>query len=75
MSLLNGNVTFSSSTGMFWDNANSRLGIGIIAPISQFHISGEQGVEQAYIDRYGSSNPATAPVVILRRGRGNEEAD
>lgn len=26
--LLNGNVTFSSATGMFWDAANSRLGIG-----------------------------------------------
>lgn len=26
--LLNGNVTFSSATGMFWDATNSRLGIG-----------------------------------------------
>jgi hypothetical protein len=30
--LLNGNVTFSSSTGMFWDATNSRLGIGTNAP-------------------------------------------
>jgi hypothetical protein len=30
--LLNGNVTFSSSTGMTWDATNSRLGIGTNAP-------------------------------------------
>ena len=30
--LLNGNVTFSSATGMFWDASNSRLGIGTNAP-------------------------------------------
>jgi hypothetical protein len=30
--LLNGNVTFSSATGMFWDATNSRLGIGTNAP-------------------------------------------
>jgi len=30
--LLNGNVIFSSSTGMFWDATNSRLGIGTSTP-------------------------------------------
>jgi hypothetical protein len=30
--LLNGNVTFSSSTGMTWDATNSRLGIGTNSP-------------------------------------------
>jgi len=30
--LLKGNVTFSSATGMFWDATNSRLGIGTNAP-------------------------------------------
>jgi hypothetical protein len=38
--LLNGNVTFSSSTGMTWDATNSRLGIGTNAPSTQFHVSG-----------------------------------
>jgi hypothetical protein len=36
--LLNGNVTFSSSTGMFWDAANSRLGIGTNAPAFDFDL-------------------------------------
>jgi hypothetical protein len=36
--LLNGNVTFSSATGMFWDATNSRLGIGTNAPAYPLHI-------------------------------------
>jgi hypothetical protein len=37
--LLNGNVTFSSSTGMFWDAATSRLGIGTNTPTDPLTIS------------------------------------
>jgi hypothetical protein len=36
--LLNGNVTFSSATGMTWDAANGRLGIGTNAPANQLYI-------------------------------------
>jgi hypothetical protein len=43
--LLNGNVTFSSSTGMFWDATNSRLGIGTNVPARQLVIyDGASGV-------------------------------
>jgi nitrogen fixation protein len=37
--LLNGNVTFSSATGMFWDATNSRLGIGTNAPAAALTIN------------------------------------
>jgi len=37
-SLLNGNVTFSSATGMFWDSTNSRLGIGTNTPTNDLSI-------------------------------------
>jgi hypothetical protein len=38
--LLNGNVTFSSATGMFWDATNSRLGIGTNAPLYNLDVTG-----------------------------------
>jgi hypothetical protein len=38
--LLNGNVTFSSATGMFWDASNSRLGVGTNTPNSTMQIVG-----------------------------------
>jgi hypothetical protein len=37
--LLNGDVTFSSATGMFWDATNSRLGIGTNAPSAKFQVN------------------------------------
>jgi hypothetical protein len=36
--LLNGNVTFSSATGMTWDATNSRLGIGTNTPANDLTI-------------------------------------
>jgi hypothetical protein len=36
--LLNGNVTFSSATGMFWDATNSRLGIGTNTPTANLSV-------------------------------------
>jgi hypothetical protein len=44
--LLNGNVTFSSATGMTWDATNSRLGIGTNAPSVSLDVSGNIAVSQ-----------------------------
>jgi hypothetical protein len=38
--LLNGNVTFSSATGMTWDATNSRLGIGTNTPAEELTVKG-----------------------------------
>jgi hypothetical protein len=38
--LLNGNVTFSSATGMTWDATNSRLGIGLNNPAHKLDVLG-----------------------------------
>jgi hypothetical protein len=45
--LLNGNVTFSSATGMTWDATNSRLGIGTNAPAESLHINGTTRINNA----------------------------
>jgi hypothetical protein len=44
--LLNGSVTFSSSTGMFWDAANSRLGIGTNTPSRKLQLVGASALFQ-----------------------------
>lgn len=38
--LSTGAIQFGSSTGLYWDNANSRLGIGTNAPISKLQVNG-----------------------------------
>jgi hypothetical protein len=45
--LLNGNVTFSSSTGMTWDATNSRLGIGTNAPAAPLDVRTASGFDSA----------------------------
>jgi hypothetical protein len=37
---ISGSVTFTSSTGMFWNAANSRLGIGTSSPAQKLHVVG-----------------------------------
>jgi hypothetical protein len=57
--LLNGNVTFSSATGMTWDATNSRLGIGTNAPAYKLHNVGSSGFDN------GNSGDA---ITILNNG-------
>jgi hypothetical protein len=60
--LLNGNVTFSSATGMFWDAANSRLGIGTNAPAVTLHMAGisHVGAATTLLLQPSGSNPYIA---------------
>jgi hypothetical protein len=37
---ISGSVTFTNSTGMFWNAANSRLGIGTSSPAQKLHVVG-----------------------------------
>jgi hypothetical protein len=63
--LLNGNVTFSSSTGMTWDATNSRLGIGTNAPSSDLSIiKSSTATVQAYIKNSSTGLVADTRIVI-----------
>jgi hypothetical protein len=46
-SLLNGDVTFSSSTGMFWNATTSRLGIGTNTPAAPLDVRTTSGFDSA----------------------------
>jgi hypothetical protein len=61
-SLLNGNVTFSSATGMFWNAATNRLGIGTNAPAVAFHMAGlsHVGAATTLLLQPSGSNPYIA---------------
>jgi hypothetical protein len=70
--LLNGNVTFSSATGMFWDATNSRLGIGTNAPAFVLDIAGNvDGLLRQHIKN--SSSGALAQSAILLRNNGDSQ--
>jgi hypothetical protein len=76
--LLNGNVTFSSSTGMFWDATNSRLGIGTNTPAvgldvrNRLRVTGTSGiVGDIGSNTYGLSvqnNASSSWIEILNNG-------
>jgi hypothetical protein len=77
--LLNGNVTFSSATGMTWDAANSRLGIGTNAPnraldvrnpgIFIANVSGYSTV--LHVENTGNTNEQNKNVAIFVGARGS----
>jgi hypothetical protein len=56
--LLNGNVTFSSSTGMTWDATNSRLGIGLNSPTADLQIQKSVGSGGAVFAQIKNTNSA-----------------
>jgi hypothetical protein len=64
--LLNGNVTFSSATGMFWDATNSRLGIGTNAPAVNLDIL---GTTNAYL-RVTRGNNSTGDAAFVTQPQG-----
>jgi hypothetical protein len=65
--LLNGNVTFSSATGMFWDATNSRLGIGTNAPANELSIVGNKNGVVAF--SVSNSNTGTGAATAFNFGQ------
>ena len=73
--LLNGNVTFGSTTGMFWDNTNGRLSIGNIATTVGLNVTNGVNLYTSgatpnnhYLELI--SNSSTDGYVNFRRGGG-----
>jgi hypothetical protein len=64
--LLNGNVTFSSATGMTWDATNSRLGIGTNAPSGRLHVFCTNFADVSIFERQPIFTNAPAASAILR---------
>ena len=74
--LLNGNVTFSSATGMFWDATNSRLGIGTNSPSGLLDIIGSlvtaRLTTSGHLSLIGTNTTAAAQTILtLSTGVGN----
>jgi hypothetical protein len=69
--LLNGNVTFSSATGMFWDATNSRLGIGTNAPAYLLEVLKNQNTQTsiAVTNTTIGTGASTAVKVFADNGR------
>jgi hypothetical protein len=65
--LLNGNVTFSSATGMTWDATNSRLGIGTNVPAYSLDIRGN--INGAVVSVLSNSNSGAAAETTLAIGQ------
>jgi hypothetical protein len=76
--LLNGNVTFSSATGMFWDATNSRLGIGTNAPTYKLHVvdssSTAGGQIRGLVVENGSTFNNLTFGIATTTGKGNANA-
>jgi hypothetical protein len=69
--LLNGNVTFSSSTGMTWDATNSRLGIGTNAPSSLVDVRTNTNVTNGIFVTNSSTGNAARTIIRLTNDTSN----
>jgi hypothetical protein len=69
--LLNGNVTFSSATGMFWDAANARLGIGTNTPEEIFTIQATSPVLRIRENNSTSTNTPTVRILNSANNQSN----
>jgi hypothetical protein len=70
-SLLNGDVTFSSPTGMFWDSTNVRLGIGTNTPTNILDLTKSQNNPTAINITNATSNTNARAGVSLISNTGN----
>jgi hypothetical protein len=73
LNLATGSIRFGGTTGLFWDNANNRLGVGTSSPSNLLHISGASRLSNVYIGLAGNnaiSNSGGDTTININNGVG-----